>query len=101
MQLSIFFFLPSTDGALVVTLSTERVGGLKCVFGIIWLLRNQVLLAFVPAPLQALVGSMKFIDHLVALQPSVPLHFSPYAFAGVGGLKWTRTIDLTLIRRVL
>ena len=64
--------LPSTDGALVVTLSTERVGGLKCVFGIIWLLRNQVLLAF-----------------------------APLAFAGVGGLKWTRTIDLTLIRRVL
>ena len=57
---------------IVETLSTERVGGLKCVFGIIWLLRNQVLLAFVPL-----------------------------AFAGVGGLKWTRTIDLTLIRRVL
>ena len=52
--------------------SPYRVGGLKCVFGIIWLLRNQVLLAFVP-----------------------------YAFAGIGGLKWTRTIDLTLIRRVL
>ena len=41
MQLSIFFFLPSTDGAHLETL------------------------------------------------------------AGVGGLKWTRTIDLTLIRRVL
>ena len=37
--------------------SPYRVGGLKCVFGIIWLLRNQVLLAFVPSPLQALVGS--------------------------------------------
>ena len=70
MQLSIFFFLPSTDGAQLETLA--GVGGLKCVFGIIWLLCNQVFLAFVP-----------------------------YAFAGIGGLKWTRTIDLTLIRRVL
>ena len=30
----------------------------------------------------------------------VPRHLSP-SLAGIGGLKWTRTIDLTLIRRVL
>ena len=30
-----------------------------------------------------------------------PRHFAPILLAEFGGLKWTRTIDLTLIRRVL
>ena len=41
------------------------------------------------------------LKHLVAAQPSGSPHFRTLLLAEFGGLKWTRTIDLTLIRRVL
>ena len=46
-------------------------------------------------------GGLKWtFKHLVASQPS-GLPICAVLLAEFGGLKWTRTIDLTLIRRVL
>ena len=72
MQLSIFFLLPSTDGALRL-----------------------------PFQKKELVGSNAFLVSFGCQATKCSSHLLPYAFAGIGGLKWTRTIDLTLIRRVL
>ena len=50
-------------------------------------------------------GSMGVFHHLIASllapQSSGRPIFRPLLLAEFGGLKWTRTIDLTLIRRVL
>ena len=62
----------------------------------------QLLIFFLPSQQRGLplrvVGS-NAVYHLVACN-QVLLAFFPFTLAG-GGLKWTRTIDLTLIRRVL
>ena len=76
MQLLIFFFLLSTERFLR-SVVPDILALYPCGWWaqmeevIIWLLRNQVFL-------------------ILAL-----------VLADFGGLKWTRTIDLTLIRRVL
>ena len=72
MQLLIFFVVYDSRRLLIKSrLYPFGLVGSNGLFGI-WFLRNQVLHPFAPIPL--------------------------WEF---GGLKWTRTIDLTLIRRVL
>ena len=44
-------------------------------------------------------AQMDFLLFGASHQVAIP--FNPCALSGFGGLKWTRTIDLTLIRRVL
>ena len=46
------------------------------------------------------VGGLKWRKSTICLCDQGRKHFSP-AVCTAGGLKWTRTIDLTLIRRVL
>ena len=45
-------------------------------------------------------GEIRTLDPLLARQVLSQLSYTPTAFAA-SGLKWTRTIDLTLIRRAL
>ena len=51
-------------------------------------------------PPKGLVGSNGLLG-IWLLRNQVASPFAPILLAEFGGLKWTRTIDLTLIRRVL
>ena len=53
----------------------------------------------IPSPLRV-VGSNGLLG-IWLLRNQVASPFAPILLAEFGGLKWTRTIDLTLIRRVL
>ena len=53
-------------------------------------------------PSQQSQDRLKWVFKIIWSCDQVALaHFSRTALSGFGGLKWTRTIDLTLIRRVL
>ena len=97
MQLSIFFFYRLQT---VLIRLPFRVGGLNEDIDHLVASQPSVPLHLRPRLCRRWWAQMRFWYHLVASQPSVP-RICSLAFAGVGGLKWTRTIDLTLIRRVL
>ena len=48
-------------------------------------------------------GEIRTLDPLLARQVLSQLSYTPISYAkiGINGLKWTRTTDLTLIRRAL
>ena len=95
------FFGNKASDLLVALLLLAESGGLNGVF--YHLIASQPKAA--PFRFALSDGSMGVFHHLIASllapQSSGRPIFRPLLLAESGGLKWTRTIDLTLIRRVL
>ena len=62
--------------------------------------QSRIQLGIIPYLPEGLVGSNGLFG-IWLLRNQVASPFAPILLAEFGGLKWTRTIDLTLIRRVL
>ena len=103
MQLSIFAPTNISRGESFKRATSEHPkgnGGLKWLFVICSAYASQVAAPFLPNRLRDF-GGLKWLFVICSAYASqVVAPFFARTLTG-GGLKWTRTIDLTLIRRVL